>query len=471
MSSGIPPRTVRMRDPKPSYGALLLPDLKQMLEQDDQKELAEFCSVLHPVVAAEVLEELEPSDVWRAIRHSGIDRLVELFTYLPLHVQEELVDLIERPRLAELIQHMAPDDRIAILSRMDKEHVDAVMPLIAQAERNDIRKQLEYPEGSAGALMTTEYASLPEDLTVRDALERLRQLAPDSETIYYIYIVDENRRLDGLLSLRELILARPTARLSDLMQRDVVSVRVDEDREFAAQEIARYDFIALPVVDDQNRLVGIITHDDVIDVLQEEATEDAYRQAAVQPIEDSYLETPMTTLWWKRSVWLGCLFVAEVFTFSAMATYEHALEQIKILAMFVPLCISTGGNSGSQAGTLIIRAMALGDVKPGDWFKVLRHELVMGVALGVTLATVGFLRVAMTPGKLLGDVNRWVFAGVIFQAVACICLWGTVVGAMLPLIFRRLGFDPGYASSPFVATFVDCTGIMIYLSIAEVWLL
>lgn len=471
MSSGSSPRTPRTHDQNPSYRALLLPDLKQMLETNNEQELAAFCAELHPVVIAEILEELDPPDVWKATRHSEIGRLVELFSELPLSLQEELVDIIERPRLAELIQHMASDDRIALLSRMDKDHVDALMPLIAQAERIDIRKQLEYPEGSAGALMTTEYASLPEDLTVRDALDRLRTMAPNSEIIYYIYIVDEQRRLDGLLSLRELILARPTARVADLMQRDVVSVRVTDDGEFAAQEIARFDFIALPVVDDQNRLVGIITHDDVIDILQKEATEDAYRQAAVEPIEDSYMETPMTTLWWKRSIWLGALFIAEVFTFSAMATYEHALDQIKVLAMFIPLCISTGGNSGSQAGTLIIRAMAMGDVKPGDWLRVLWHEIVMGIFLGLTLAAVGFLRAAMTPGKVLGDVDRWMFAGVIFQAVACICLWGTVVGAMLPLIFRRLGFDPGYASSPFVATFVDCTGIMIYLSIAEVWLL
>lgn len=469
MSSGVSPRS-RSRDQNPVYGRLLLPDLKIMLQENDEEGLREFCNVLHPVVASEVLEDLDAETVWKVIRHSPNDHLVEIFAYLPVSLQMELVDIIERPRLAELIQHMAADDRVDLLSRMDKDHVEALMPLFAQAERMDIRKLLEYPEDSAGALMTTDYAHLPEDLTVRDALDRLRQLAPDSETIYYIYIVDENRRLDGLISLRELILARPTAKLADIMERDVVSVRVDDDREFAAHEIARYDFIAMPVVDEQNRLVGIITHDDVLDVVQEEATEAAYRQAAVQPIEDSYLETPMTTLWWKRSVWLGALFIAEVFTFTAMASFQTTLDQIKILAMFVPLCISTGGNSGSQAGTLIIRAMALGHIQLGDWLRVLWHEILMGLALGATLGLIGFIRVSFTPTSLLEDVDRWTFAGVIFQSVACICLWGTIVGAMLPLIFRKLGFDPGYASSPFVATFVDCTGIMIYLSIAQAWL-
>ncbi len=453
------------------YGRLLLPDLKLMLQENDAAGLAEFCNVLHPVVAAEVLDELEPADAWKVLTHTEIARQVEVFSYLSLQHQMTILDTVDRASMALLVQHMAADDRVNLLSRMDKDHVDALMPLIAQAERVDIRRMLEYPPDSAGSIMTTEYAALPEGITVREALERLRQQAPDRETIYYIYIVDENRRLDGLISLRELILARPHVRLADIMARDIVSVRVDDDQEFAAQELARYDFIALPVVDESNRLVGIITHDDILDVLQEEANEDAYRQGGVEPIEDTYLETSFTTLWWKRSIWLGCLFVAEVFTFTAMAHFEEALHKIAILAMFVPLCISTGGNSGSQAGTLIIRAMALGQVEIRDWLRVLKHELLMGLALGTTLGAIGFIRVVFTPGRLLEPVDRWTFAGVIFQAVACICIWGTIVGAMLPLLFRRFGVDPGYASSPFVATFVDCTGIMIYLSIAEAWLM
>ncbi|MGE0529494.1 MAG: magnesium transporter, partial [Bdellovibrionales bacterium] len=294
---------------------------------------------------------------------------------------------------------------------------------------------------------------------------------PSRETIYYIYLLDAERRLVGSVSLRDLILARPTATLEELMQREVVTIRVDEDQEKAAHLLAHYDFLALPVVDDQNRLVGIITHDDIIDVVVEEATEDAMKMGGVSPMTEDYLKAPLTTIWRKRAVWLSCLFVAELFTFTALAHFEEAIAQIIALSLFVPLCISTGGNSGSQAATLITRAMALGQVSPSDWWKVLRHELILGVILGLTLGVIGFFRAAMTPQSVLGNADRWTLALVIGQAVAAICLWGTLVGSMLPLVFRRLGIDPGYASSPFVATFVDVTGILIYFTIATTFLL
>ncbi len=438
--------------------------------------MAEFCNVLHPVVAAEVLEELDSASIWKVLGHCAIDKQVEIFTYLSLNHQVALVDAVERPRLAELIQHMSSDDRVDLLSQLDTDHVEALMPLIAQAERADIRKLLSYPEESAGALMTTEYAALPEGITAREALDRLRQQAPDRETIYYIYILDDERRLDGLISLRELILARPSAKLADLMERDVVSVRVDDDQEFVAQEMARYDLLALPVVDHDNRLVGIITHDDVLDVMQEEATEDAYRQAAVEPIEEAYLDAEFFTIWRKRAFWLGCLFVGELLTIIAMSEFHDELARLVVLSLFIPLCISTGGNTGSQAGTLIIRAMALGDIEQGDWWRIFRREVLMGLALGSMLGAIGFLVASLTPAGLLdqpgGDpISRWRLAGAIMLSVSAICLWGTVVGSMLPFFLRKLGLDPGYSSGPFVATFVDCTGIMIYFTIAKVTLL
>ncbi len=364
--------------------------------------------------------------------------------------------------------------------------------------------------------------------------------------IYYIYVVDEHRHLIGFVSLRDLILAKPAAKVGDLMERDIISVRVDEDREEVAKKMARYDFLAMPVVDEQNHLVGIVTHDDVIDVVVEEATEDAHRMGAVGPLEQSYLDAPFVTVWRKRLVWLACLFIAELFTFTALSHFEDQIAKLVVLSLFVPLCISTGGNSGSQAATLITRAVALGQIKATDWLRVFRHELAMGLVLGLTLGAIGVVRGAATPestrdasravpesfemrlpqgaaidtdsqqrlivpaGSIqlvhatltqhahialpLGQretrdpsdpqlykfppncivsttpVNRWQLAIVIGQAVAAICLWGTLVGSMLPLVFRRIGIDPGYASSPFVATFVDVTGIVIYFSIAQVWL-
>jgi len=317
--------------------------------------------------------------------------------------------------------------------------------------------------------MTTDYAWLPVDITVAQAIDELRKQAPEKETIYYVYVLDQNRRLLGFVSLRHLIVAKPTAVIGDMMQIEVISVRVDADREEVARMLARYNFLAIPVIDDQHRLVGIVTHDDVIDVVVEEATEDALHQAGVATIVESYIDAPFATIWRKRAVWLACFFVAElVLATTAMAHFEEAIAAVLTLTMFVPLCISTGGNSGSQAATLITRALALGHVELADWWRIMRHELLMGAALGVTVGLVGFAGALVIQSD---NPDRWVLALVIGQSVACICLWGTLLGAVLPLVFKRLGFDPGYASSPFVATFVDVTGILIYFSLAELYLL
>jgi magnesium transporter len=249
-----------------------------------------------------------------------------------------------------------------------------------------------------------------------------------------------------------------------------VYVRVDQDQEEVARIVGKYDFIAIPVVDNDHRIVGIITHDDALDVVVEEATEDAQRMGGMVPLEEPYLEVPFVEMWRKRSVWLSCLFIAEFFTFSALARYEDALKAFAVLGMFTPLCISTGGNSGSQAATLITRAMALGHISLRQWWTVVRHELLMGLALGVTLGAIAFFRVMLpflTTPAVLGGVDRFKLSVVIAQSVAGICLWGTLVGSILPMVFVKLGFDPGYASSPFVATFVDVTGIVIYFSVVQ----
>jgi magnesium transporter len=256
------------------------------------------------------------------------------------------------------------------------------------------------------------------------------------------------------------------------MERDLVTVNVNDDQEKVAQEVARFDVHAIPVVDDERHMVGIITHDDVIDVVREEATEDVYRMGAVEPLVENYLDSKFRTIWWKRSIWLSCLFVAEMLTYTMLAHFVGIIEAVVALALFVPLCISTGGNSGSQAATLITRAMALGQVSVADWWRVLRHELLMGLALGCTLGIIGLARVFFfTSRDTLGTTDPLLFSAVIAMAVTAICLWGTLVGSMLPLIFKRLGADPGYASSPFVATFVDVTGIFILFSLAKVFLL
>jgi magnesium transporter len=275
----------------------------------------------------------------------------------------------------------------------------------------------------------------------------------------------------GFVSLRHLILAKPSAVIGNIMEQEVIAVRVDEDREEVARQLARYDFIAIPVVDDQHRLVGIVTHDDVIDVVVAEATEDVLHQAGVATIVESYLDAPFATIWRKRAVWLACFFVAEaLLATSALAHFDHALGTVIILALFIPLCTSTGGNAGSQAATLATRALALGHVELKDWWRVLRHELLMGIALGMTVGVVGCLVALFWPQTGPDAVDPWLLALVIGQSVACICWWGTLLGSTLPMVFKRLGIDPGYASSPFVATLSDVTGIIIYFTFAQFYI-
>ncbi|HEY2253933.1 MAG TPA: magnesium transporter, partial [Planctomycetaceae bacterium] len=451
------------------FDPLLLPELREMLLENDAAAMREFCDVFHAGVVAENLEALPVNECWRVLSECGWRRRGEIFTFFSLPRQMDLVAILDKPHLSALLEVMAPDDRVALLKNMDQAQVDLLLPLVAQVERDDIRKLLSYPEHSAGSIMTTEYASLRKDVTAREALVQLRLQAPDRELIYYVYVIDEARTLLGFVSLRKLILAKPETPVSELMDEDVISVRVDEDQEVVANKIARYDFIAMPVVDDQNRLVGIVTHDDVLDVVQQEATEDVHRLGGMQPMTEDYLEANFVTVWRKRAAWLSLLFVAEFFTFNALASYENEIEKIVALSLFVPLCLSTGGNSGSQAATLITRAMALGQVRLRDWLRVIRHELIMGLALGVTLGAIGFARTSfLTSASTLKGTDRWILGAVIAQSVAAICLWGTLVGSALPLVFKRFGIDPGIASSPFVATFVDVTGIVIFFSIAKV---
>jgi magnesium transporter len=459
---------------------LYLPELREMLAEKKTEELAEFCTALHPARTADFMEGLTAEEMWAVLRNAEMPVRTEIFGYLPREKQVEILKFIDRAEIGAFIGQLPSDDRVDLLKQLDPATVEELLPLVPAEERRDILRLRAHPENTAGAIMTTEFARLGEEMTVHEALDELGRQAEHLETIYYIYILDEHDHLLGLVSARQLVsaLGRPDTRVRDLMERELVTVNVNEDREEVARKVARFDLLAIPVVDSERHMLGIITHDDVIDVVQEEATEDAYRMAGIVPMEEDYLRAPFLTIWRKRAIWLSCLFVAELFTFTALASFEHAIAQIIALSLFVPLCISTGGNSGSQAATLITRAIALGQVTFRDWFRVLRHELLMGITLGITLGIIGFVRAAATPLSVLTDprtgelqTDRWLLAVVIAQSVAAICLWGTIIGSMLPILFKRLGIDPGVASSPFVATFVDVTGIVIYFSIAHLYLL
>jgi len=451
---------------------LYLPELRQMLAENNVAEMEEFCTALHPARTAEFMEGLDPQESWAILQHTDPHRRMEIFSYFDREKQKTIIEMIDRKEAAELINLLPPDDRVDILKEVDPTVMAELLPLVAPEHRRDILRLTAYPENTAGARMTTNYAKILESVSVRQALEEITRQAEQLETIYYIYVVDEQEHLVGVVSARALVsaLAKPDLPVREIMETELITVLVTEDQEEVARKVADFDLLAIPVVDDERHLLGIITHDDVIDTVMEEATEDAHRMGGITPMVDNFLEMPFVTVWRKRAGWLCMLFVAELFTFTALAHFEAAIQAVVALALFVPLCISTGGNSGSQAATLVTRALAVGQVTTRDWWRVLRHELLMGIALGCTLGLIGFLRAALTPQTVLGAVNHWTLAFVIAQSVACICLWGTLVGSMLPLIFKRLGFDPGFASSPFVATFVDVTGIIIYFNIAHLWL-
>jgi magnesium transporter len=360
---------------------------------------------------------------------------------------------------------------------------EAIMRLVDEADRQDIAKLFQYGENTVGALMTTDYAWLPGTLTAAEAIDQLRQQAPDRETIYYIYVLDDPqrrhdgslapRRLLGVVSLRDIILAPRHALIRELMETDLVTLRYDQDKEAVAELFARYDFLAAPVVDDQFGLLGIVTHDDVLDVVREEATEDLQRQAGVGPIEGNYLEAGLTNVWYSRVKWLTLLFVMQMLTINAMAFFETELKRVAFMLAFIPLCLSVGGNAGSQAATLVIRAIALDQIRLRDWIRVVRREMLVALALATALGFLSIIRTYfLTPENILKDVpgdQFWHLNWVVTFAVMGICLTGAIIGAVLPLIIHALRRDPALMSAPFIATLSDVLGIVIFFTIVKVF--
>jgi magnesium transporter len=444
----------------PAANPILLPELRLMLADGDTAGLREVAEELHPATVAEFSEGLDEVDIWRLIDTVTVERQAEIFPYYPLSRQVALVRAADRAHLGPLLEWMAADNRDDLLRELDPEFVEEILPLVAKAERHDIRMLLSCPEGSAGSLMTTEYASLPADITAGEAIARLRMQAPDSESIYYIYVLDAERHLVGFVSLRDLILAKPTALVADLMQRDVIAVRVDEPQEKVVDLLARFDFIAIPVVDDHARLVGIVTHDDVLDAVRQEATDEAQMSAAITPLGEGYLDAAITSMTWKRGVWLAILFATAAVTAMVLSTWKspHAW-----LVAFIPLVIASGGNSGNQSATLVITALSAGDCKLSDWRRILRREFALGLLLGLILAVPGYLLAlayAPTPAEAI----------VIPATILSVVLIGSLVGSVLPLMFRSLGLDPALMSNPFVSAIVDVVGLVVYMGLALVLL-
>ena len=464
-----------------AYQTLIFPDVQQMLQEGDLAGLAAFAKVVHPAAVAEILDELEDAQVWTILDQADLELRVEIFEYMSLRRQTQLVVSIDSARLSQLLEWMSADDRVDLLSRMPQERREDALRLIAKAERNDIRRLLSYDDGSAGSIMTTEYASLPANITVREALAQLRIQAPNSETIYYVYILDDARHLEGFISLRELILAKPEALLSGLMQREVIRFKVTEQREVVAQELGRYNFIALPIVDDDDRLVGIVTHDDALDVVQEEATEDAYLQSGMAPLHDTYQDTPLLTILWKRGIWLLFLSIVALMNARVIDHYREstsggasaaipASSLTTLILLFLPLVMASGGNAGSQSATLFIRMFALQptETKGGkdDMMdrRLILREFVIGLCLGGALASLDFAVAWLWFGLSIPE------AAAIATTVVMVVILGTSAGTLLPLLLRRSGMDPAIMSNPLIAAMVDVLGVVIFYEIAVLFL-
>jgi magnesium transporter len=447
---------------------LFLPELREMLAENNAAELCEFCTALHPARTAEFMEGLEPGDAWAVLRHADLKLREEIFGFFPHEKQLAVIETQDRSEVAELLADLPADDRVDLLHDVRPEVVEEILPLLPADERREILRLRAYPENTAGAMMTTEVAMIDEGLTVRRAIDELSREAEHLETIYYIYVVDHNQHLRGVVTARKLLtaLGRPDQRVSDLMNQDLIYVSATDDRDEVTRQVAKYDLHAIPVVDDHRRLVGIITHDDVIDAFRQEAAEDAQRAAAVAPLEDGYLQTSLVTLWWKRGVWLTVLFATGMFTATALKFYEGKLVAYAWLFAFIPLIMGSGGNTGNQSATLIITALTNGHISLRDWRKVLWRELLVGLMLGGLLGLLGMVLAVVVTWNETDAHAHLLWPAVVPLTLVLVVTCGAVFGSVLPLLFKRLGLDPALMSNPFVAALSDIVAIVIYMTVA-----
>jgi len=436
--------------------------LRAALDSDDGDALRRVLDDVHPADIAHAADELDLPELWRVLTTLDTEDRAETFGYLSPERQIALAQTLDRRQLAHFFRHMSADERADLYNQLDPEQQEAILPSLAQAERDDIRQLASYEEGTAGAIMTSEYSTLVPELRASEAIQRLRSEAPDKETIYQSYVVDANRKLLGTVSLRDLIVARSSTPVAELMTTDVISGRVGDDQEEVASRISKYDLIALPILDDQGRLVGIVTYDDAMDVAEEEATEDFQRVGTVSSLDTSVREASIRMLYQARIFWLIILIFANAFSGAGIALFEDTIEAHVALVFFLPLLIASSGNAGSQAATLTVRAMAVGDIQLGDWGRMLGRELLVALLLGLTMAlAVSVLGIARGGPEI---------ALVVALTMITIVVFGSLLGMSLPFVLRVFNLDPATASTPLVTSLSDVAGVVIYFSLAT-WLL
>jgi magnesium transporter len=449
--------------------ANLQPELERIIQTRDFSALRERLEHWSPADVAGLLVRLGTEDQVIVFRILPRKTASTVFEYLNTGAQEVLLKAMAQSEVAALLNDMSPDDRTHLLEELPASATKQMLVLLTPEERAVAVLLLGYPEDSIGRLMTPNYVKVREDWTVEGVLDHIRQYGQDSETLSTIYVVNESGVLIDDIRIRNILLAFPTARVSDLMDYGFVALKAMDDQETAIAVFKREDLTALPVTDSSGVLIGIVTVDDVLDVAEAEATEDIQKIGGVEVLDGPFMQIPLARLIRKRANWLVILFLGEMLTATAMGFFEAQIERAVVLALFVPLVISSGGNSGSQAATLVIRALALSEVGLRDWWRVMRREVLSGLALGSILGSIGFLRIALWSAFFKTYGEHWFGVGLtVGLALVGIVLWGTLVGSMLPFVLRRFGIDPATSSAPFVATLVDVTGLVIYFSVAIV---
>ncbi|MCM2679201.1 magnesium transporter [Echinimonas agarilytica] len=442
--------------------SVLQETLVALLKQRNKRDIRTLLDQMHEADFASVMQHFSVADMLDLLLLLSLPSQGKLFVYLSNQQQADIAELMDRNDLAALFSTMEADKRADLYNQLSEDQRYALLPGLAQAEREDVRRLASYPEKTAGAIMTSSYATLKADWTVKKALKKLRLEAPDKETIYQTYVIDEVRQLLGTVSLKELILCSPTALVKDLMRTEVVSISLSSDQEDVSKVIRKYDLLALPVLDDNQRLVGIVTYDDAMDAAEEEATEDAQKSASVSALDTPMSQIGFWELYRKRVGWLVLLVFGALLSGAGLAFFEDTIAAQIALVFFMPLLVGSGGNAGSQAAALMVRALATGDVEFKDWAKVLGRDAFVASALGLTMGATVYLL-----GLLRGGPE---IAIVVAISMFFVVVVGSLIGLCLPFILSKLKMDPATASGPLVTTIVDASGVLIYFGFATLLL-
>lgn len=446
-------------------------DFKKFLFSGKPEEIKELCSTLHPATVADALSDLPASEVWKALSYCDVEDQAEIFSHLDEDIQVELIKDPDQKMVKQIVNNMYIDDLVDLIKHSSEEVKETILPSLPAQDQETVKKLSSYPEGTAGSIMTSEYMTLRDYYTVDEAITAIRKEAPNKETIYYSYVIDDEGKLLGFVSLQDIMLAPSASKIGEIMSQEYIYARVDDDQEEVTHKIAKFDLIALPVVNGDNKLVGIVTHDDALDILNQEYTEDIEKLMAISGSHEAgvYLRTSSWDHYKNRIFWLMGLAFIGLISGYIIHRFESALSSMIMLAFYIPMMVDTGGNTGSQSATVVIRALALKEITPKDTFRVLFKEFKISLMLALTLGALAFVNVSflsrsaqIPEGYTLGIVGFAIALSLSIQVIS-----SAFVGTVLPLVVSKLKFDPAVVASPAITTIVDITGLIIYFSVAK----